>query len=677
MLAKAKGLLRRGLRAFGGHTEPVPLSNKENLPSGNKESSPPGNKERTPHSTSKVSQPPSSSNPIKRWLENVSTPVYGSPINKVRPRVDNIDFHINFSDSVELGSPPAWFNETWDNDPEIRRFLCGDEVPNDQVHSAFRATHYTPRYQPDTTINPRPSPSPVTPVLPQPAVTAPSLNHPEKLARSPSLNTMSNTVVHSNEKGQVVTSAQKPAISPSLNTIPDTVVQFNEVLTSVPKSTSSPSLNTIPDTVVHFNEKGQVVASAQKRAYFPDDTGPQHPAKRAKLEPESSATKRKRSGDTNDDDEWDSDPPTSPEYKISSASDDDDSDTSDAPSSPCVKRVKRDAKQASVKNGRSLKSKGKRTRKKKKKAWDSDRSMSEPSDLDYESDEEYFIPTGERDELLNNKLTRERAKRLLDAVKLPQGHHLSPDVQQTAHQLLTRGCLPTIHRHWEKDFSTLPESLFFSGKDDKTQRKESNFVLENDKGSEFYAIRAFQELLKICGNVRDYCNILDICPGIYIKKSIEKYLRWALADAGVRVQPDTPPVHVIYCKHQDEDPKEAFEKVAKALESLLDTWQGQLAAPHDGEEGWPALIGFVLCAPVLSVICLDTNPHLQTLTQGIKFLGHFDLSDFDQDVWNTLAIAILVMHIKRTVAKLARIYGDRFVASLIDNPAMGSPDPDG
>ncbi|KAJ6184562.1 hypothetical protein N7519_005863 [Penicillium mononematosum] len=510
-------------------------------------------------------------------------------------------------------------------------------------------------------------------VLPQPAVTAPSLNHLEEPARSPSLNTMPDTIVHFNEKGQVVTSAQKPAISPSLNTIPDTVVQFNEkgqVVTSAAKLTSSPSLNTIPDTVV------QVVTSAQKRAFFPDGTGPQRPAKRAKLEPEGSATKRKRPEDTNEDDEWDSDPPTSPEYRISSASDDDDSDTSGSPSSPWVKRVKGTALHPSVKNGRSLKPKGKRARKKKKKTWDSDRSMSEPSDLDYESDEEYFIPTGERDELLNNKLTRERAKRLLDAVELPQGHDLSPDVQQTAHQLLTRGCLPTIHRHWEKDFSTLPESLFFSGKGDETQRKESNFVLENDKGSEFYAIRAFQELLKICGNVRDYCNILDICPGIYIKKSIEKYLRWALTDAGVRVQPDTPPVHVIYCKHQDEEPKEAFSKVAKALESLLNTWQGQLAAPHDGEEGWPALIGFVLCGPVLSVICLDTNPHPQTITQGIKFLGHFDLSDFDQDVWNTLAIAILVMHIKRAVAKLAKAYGDRFVASLIDNPAMGSPDPD-
>ncbi|CAG8909209.1 unnamed protein product [Penicillium egyptiacum] len=599
MLPKVKRLFRPGSRAFSRPIEPVPMSRKENLPSGNKEPSPPANKEHTPQSTPKVSQPP------------------------VRPKVDNIDFHIDFSESSDSGFPPAWFDETLENDPEIRRFLCEDDIPHHEVYSGFRSTHHTPRYQPETIINSRPSPSPVTPVLPQPTVAALPLDHPEEPA-------------------------------------------------------SSSSLNTMPDTVIQFNQQGQVVTSAEKRAFFPNGTEHQHPAKRVKPEPEGSATKRKRSEDTNasGDDEWDSDPPTSPEYKISSASDGDDSDTSEAPSSPCVKRVKKAAPHPPVKNGRSLKPKAKRTRKKKKKTWDSDRSMSEPSDLDYESDEEFFVPTGERDELLNNKLTRERAKRLLDAVELPQGHDLSPDVQQTAHQLLTRGCMPTLHRHWEKDFSTLPESLFFSGKDDETQRKESNFVLENDKGSEFYAIRAFQELLKICGNVRDYCNILDICPGIYIKKSIEKYLRWALTDAGVRVHPDTPPVHVIYCKHQDEEPKEAFSKVAKAFENLLNTWQSQLAAPHYGEEAWPALIGFVLCGPVLSVICLDTNPHPQTQTQGIKFLGHFDLSDFDHDVWNTLAIAILVMHIKRTVTKLAKAYGHRFVASIFDNPNMGSPDPD-
>ncbi|CAI7615547.1 hypothetical protein PCG10_000205 [Penicillium crustosum] len=432
------------------------------------------------------------------------------------------------------------------------------------------------------------------------------------------------------------------------------------------------------DTVTQFREHGQTATTAQKRALPPDDTEPEQLVKRFKLKPEGSVTERKPSVDTNisGDNKWDSDPPTSPEYEITSASDGDDSDTSDSPSSPCAKRVKRAALHTSAKDGRSLKPKAKKARKKKRTA-DSDWSMSQPSDLDYDSEEEYFIPArGRDDELLNNKLTRERAKRLLDAVELPQGHDLSPDEQRTAHQLLTRGCMPTIHRHWEKDFSTLPESLFFSGKDDEIERNESHFVLENDKCSEFYAIRAFQEILKICGNVRDYCNILDIGPGIYIKKSIEKYLRWALSDAGVRVQPDTPPVHIIYCQNQDEEPKEAFNKVAKAFEKLSNAWQSLLATPDDSEVAWPALIGLVLCGPVLSVISLDTNPHPQTLTQGIKFLGHFDLSDFDNDVWNTLAVAIIVMHIKRTVTKLAKAYNDKLVASIFDGPAMGSPDPD-
>ncbi|CAI7627494.1 unnamed protein product [Penicillium viridicatum] len=447
------------------------------------------------------------------------------------------------------------------------------------------------------------------------------------------------------------------------------------------KPSNSSSLNTMPDTVTQFREQGRIETTSQKRAFSPDDTEPEHLVKRFKLESEGSMTERKRSVDTDisEDNKWDSDPPTSPEYKITSASDGDDSDTSDSPSSPSARRAKRAALHPSAKDGRSLKPKAKKSRRKKKtkKIADSDWSMSEPSDLDYESEEEYFIPAGERDdELLKNKLTRERAKRLLDAVELPQGHDLSPDEQRTAHQLLTRGCMPTIHRHWEKDFSTLPESLFFSGKDDETQRNESHFVLENDKGSEFYAIRAFQEILKICGNVRDYCNILDIGPGTYIKKSIEKYLRWALSDAGVRVQPDTPPVHIIYCQNHDEEPKETFNKVAKALEKLSNTWHSLLATPNNSEAAWPALMGLVLCGPVLSVISLDTNPHPQTLTQGIKFLGHFDLSDFDNDVWNTLAVAIIVMHIKRTVAKLAKAYDHKFVASIFDGPAMGSPDPD-
>lgn len=107
MLPKIKRLFRRGFRALSRTAETVPSGNKQNLPSGNKEPSPPGNKEHTPQPTPMVGQPPLSSHYIERWLENVTPPVYGPPINRVRPEVDNIDFHIDFSKGSESGSPPA------------------------------------------------------------------------------------------------------------------------------------------------------------------------------------------------------------------------------------------------------------------------------------------------------------------------------------------------------------------------------------------------------------------------------------------------------------------------------------------------------------------------------------------------------------------------------------------
>lgn len=455
--------------------------------------------------------------------------------------------------------------------------------------------------------------------------------------------------------------------------------------------------------------------STLKRASPTEDTVPQYPFKRVKsLEAEGPAQEREQPSDTkiegsdqlkespfvsserklhrpdvfphrrkqsedsniSESEESGSDIPTSPEYRNSSASED--SDDTDLMFSQSSKRAKKAALNPSLKDARPPRQRTKNAKAKQargRKRKNSDKSVSEPSDLDYESDEEFSIPKGERNELLNN-LTRERAKRLLEAVELPQGHDLSPDEQRTAHQLLTRGCRPTIHRHWEKDFSTLPESLFFSGKDDDFRRTESNFVLENDKGSEFYAIRAFQELLKTCGNVRDYCNVLETCPSVYIKRSIEKYLRWALADARIRVQSGTIPVYAIHCKKEKEASKDAFDKVARRLLKLSDVWRSQLSASQ--REGvWPALIGLVVCGPVLSAITLDTNPKPQTSTEGIKFLGHFDLSDFDNDVWNTLAVAIAVMHIKRTMKKLAQAYDLPFVAPMFDESSMGGfPDPD-
>ncbi|KOS48740.1 hypothetical protein ACN38_g217 [Penicillium nordicum] len=106
MLQKIKRLFHRSVRALSRTAETVPSGNKDNLPSGNKEPSPPVNKEHTPQATQRLGQPPLSSHYIERWLENVTPPVYGPLTNRVRPEVDNIDFHIDFSKISESGSPP-------------------------------------------------------------------------------------------------------------------------------------------------------------------------------------------------------------------------------------------------------------------------------------------------------------------------------------------------------------------------------------------------------------------------------------------------------------------------------------------------------------------------------------------------------------------------------------------
>lgn len=358
------------------------------------------------------------------------------------------------------------------------------------------------------------------------------------------------------------------------------------------------------------------------------------------------------------------------DYAPHAASDDsDDSDNPELLSRPVTKRSKKSSSTSRAKRSTPAKvTPSRRVKQPRKKKLKTDKSMPESASLD-QNEGPYAIPTGERNSLVNN-LTRERARRMLEAIELPNVDELSPDEYCTAHQLLTRGCMPAIPMHWAKDFSTLPESLFFSVKENESIHREGEFVLEVDKGTEFYAMRAFRDLLNICGIVRDHCNILEGNPERSIQKSIQKYIRWALDDAHVRIQPTTIPVYMIYSKKRNEGAKATFPRAFKDLEDLATTWRSHIPSSSEPTV-WPSVMGFVICGPVLSVVTLDCNPNPSTKGQGIRLLGQFDLSDLNHDVWNTLALAISVMHIKRTITKISGAYKLPFAASIVED-ARGS-----
>lgn len=274
-------------------------------------------------------------------------------------------------------------------------------------------------------------------------------------------------------------------------------------------------------------------------------------------------------------------------------------------------------------------------------------------------------------------LTREKAGRLATAVKVPVDSNMSEEEKNLYLGLALRGIKPVMSFTWSKDFSTLPESLF--AVPDNNDYQEARLTFKTQKGTDFAAIKAFRELLEVGGFVRD-CRLLILKPQVVIQRFIKKYIRWAISDAGLKIAPNALPVHVIYTqrsgqttlsavtglsnkmerlaeRHQKLHSEFYFGKPSKGLRSLSHTEQ-----PTDSEHirYWPTLVGFLLCGPIMTIVSLNTDPNSvvwsEKANSRVKYLGQFDMSETDQDVWNSLAIAIAVINMRKSLARLAYEY---------------------
>ena len=337
----------------------------------------------------------------------------------------------------------------------------------------------------------------------------------------------------------------------------------------------------------------------------------------------------------------------------------------------------------------------------KEKSRANKRSREEPSEEDYyvenpsihggsSSGEENEITTLDREDI-EEFLTREKAGRLATAVKVPVDSNMSEEEKDLYLGLALRGIKPVMSFTWSRDFSTLPESLF--AVPDNSDYQEARLAFKTQKGTDFAAIKAFRELLEVGGFVRD-CRLLILKPQVVIQRFIKKYIRWAISDAGLKIAPKALPVHVIFTqrsgqtalsavtglsnkmerlaeRHQKLNSDFYFGKPSKKVRSLSHTEQ-----PTDSEHirYWPTLVGFLLCGPIMTIVSLNTDPDSvvwsEKANSRVKYLGQFDMSETDQDVWNSLAIAIAVINMRKSLARLA----DEYSGPLL--PRFRHPDDD-
>lgn len=160
------------------------------------------------------------------------------------------------------------------------------------------------------------------------------------------------------------------------------------------------------------------------------------------------------------------------------------------------------------------------------------------------------------------------------------------------------------------------------------------------------AIKSLGSLFALGGRVRD-CSVLNTRPETVIRRGIRNYLRWAARDGRVCAAPESVPVHTVYCQRKGESTLSAVRKLDRRLQGLARRYvSGQ---PH------PLLTGFAICGPICAILTYDTNPtsgSMGSQDTASKFLCQLDLSDRGQDVWNSLALAIAVVHVRETMSGL-------------------------
>ncbi|EEP80407.1 predicted protein [Uncinocarpus reesii 1704] len=253
----------------------------------------------------------------------------------------------------------------------------------------------------------------------------------------------------------------------------------------------------------------------------------------------------------------------------------------------------------------------------------------------------------------------EKAKRCAAAVELPSGHWADAE-RDLFFRLAMRGFEPLVPNSWRLDFPTFPEPLF-SARDTK-----ESFIMSLN-GHEFRAIKALKELLSIGPRVRDrQLSRLRFEP--VLKRILGAYVHWALWDCNLHNHSRIMPYYIIYALGQNESVDSGVKQIINELMALAkqhqSTWSrtrridpesDKVRDHYDKDHAFPVLTGFLICGSIVAIITLDSNPRILSVMDpqtSAKFIAKFDFSEPGQDVWNSLAVAIAVLRMRKTMLQL-------------------------
>ena len=191
--------------------------------------------------------------------------------------------------------------------------------------------------------------------------------------------------------------------------------------------------------------------------------------------------------------------------------------------------------------------------------------------------------------------------------------------------------------------------------------------------TDFHATKALTSLFRLPSRARDRLQT-HLRSETLIECGIQAYVNWAYADAALTAPPSDlhsrpttrksstagPTMPALVLTHTAPltlNSHTLEQNISDRLANLRQAWIDYFAASNFAS-GDPNATVFIDEPPtVYAVVILHTNVAVVAYAgAGLRQVGHFDLGQADYDVWNSLAFAVLAVHVRNVACAVWEIY---------------------
>lgn len=221
-----------------------------------------------------------------------------------------------------------------------------------------------------------------------------------------------------------------------------------------------------------------------------------------------------------------------------------------------------------------------------------------------------------------------------------------------------RGHEPLMPQRWRFSLRSMPDALF-SATDDA--------FISSIRNEHFRAEKALEKLLDLGAQVRDSIAVptSQTRPETLVRRAIEAYQKWAVLDADFDTTTSLSPL-ILETKPANTPATEIHTNVNRKLARLANRYRAAFRVMQSTETSPPGSSASTQYSyPVPTLYALVASQALIAIMAyrpdeaepDAKAVAFFDMSDANYDVWNSLALAILVCHVRDVMLTVAEDTG--------------------